>query len=136
MNISKLQQLIDGQSVTKAKILKTTGLTRPTLDGILSGKDFRVSTLEKIAKAVGVNVGVFFDEEEVKINQAGRDFFLENTFHDVNPVYAAATNKRQCSPAGDDTLSSEIASLKETIEQLRSQLKDKERIIQLYESRK
>lgn len=63
MNISKLNSLIDGESIMKAKIIKLTGISRPTLDSILDGNDFKVSNLEKIANALNIKVGYFFDEE-------------------------------------------------------------------------
>lgn len=68
MNVSKLHGLIDGKNITKAYILKETGITRPTLDFILEGKDFKVSNLEKIAKALKVPVGYFFDED-IKVEE-------------------------------------------------------------------
>lgn len=74
MNISKLHKLIDGKTVTKSYILKKTGLTRPTLDSILDGNDFKVSNLEKIAAALNVKVGYFFDEEITQVREAGRDY--------------------------------------------------------------
>lgn len=68
MNINKLQSLIDGKKITKAYIIKETGITRPSLDSILAGNDFKVSNLEKIALALKMPVGYFFDEE-IKIDE-------------------------------------------------------------------
>lgn len=68
MNTKKLENLIDGKKITKAYIIRKTGITRPTLDYILEGKDFKVSNLEKIADALKVPVGYFFDEE-IKIEE-------------------------------------------------------------------
>lgn len=63
MNYNKLQELIDGKKITKATVIKKTDITRPSLDSILAGNDFKVSNLEKLAKALKVPVGYFFDED-------------------------------------------------------------------------
>lgn len=65
MNIRKLTTLIDGKKITKASIIKKTGISRPALDSILDGNDFKVSNLEKIAHALCVSVGYFFDDDIV-----------------------------------------------------------------------
>lgn len=53
--------------ITKAQLVKGSGLTRVTIDKILKGGEVNVSTLEALAKGLGVGVGFFFDEvEEVK----------------------------------------------------------------------
>ena len=62
MDIKKLDKLIDGKKITKAFLIRKAGITRPTLDAILEGKDFKVSNLERIASALKVPVGYFFDE--------------------------------------------------------------------------
>ena len=64
MDIKKLDKLIDGKKITKAFLIRKAGITRPTLDAILEGKDFKVSNLERIASALKVPVGYFFDEKE------------------------------------------------------------------------
>lgn len=64
MNVNKLSSLIDGKRITKASIIKKAGISRPALDAILNGSDFKVSNLEKIAMALGVPVGYFFDESD------------------------------------------------------------------------
>ena len=66
MNYQKLKKLIDGKKVTKAKVIRETGISRPALDAILDGNDFKVTNLEKIAECLSVNVGYFFDEESIE----------------------------------------------------------------------
>ena len=63
MNINKLSQLIDGGVITKAHIIRQTGISRPALDSILDGNDFKVSNLEKLSRALNKPIGYFFDEE-------------------------------------------------------------------------
>lgn len=49
-------------NITKAQLIKNSGLTRVTIDKILAGGNINVETLESLAKGLGVNVGFFFDD--------------------------------------------------------------------------
>lgn len=61
MNTKRLNDLLTDNKISKADIVKGADISRPALDSILSGGDFKVSTLEKIAKFLKVHVGYFFD---------------------------------------------------------------------------
>ena len=63
MNKGKLKKLFDA-STDKYGDARKMGTTYQTLQNILRGADFKVSTLEGIAKFYGVPVGYFFDEAE------------------------------------------------------------------------
>lgn len=120
MDISKLSDLIDGKKITKAMIIKATGISRPALDAILEGNDFKVSNLEKIAKALNVKVGYFFDEE-IAIKNAGRDFVESGKIEHKGTEYNGG--------------SAVEADLRDQIATLKSQLEDKNKIIKLLESK-
>lgn len=67
MNISKLDQLIKDSPLRKADIIAQSGISKATLDNVLKGMDVKVSTIEAIARVLGVSPAVFFDgngEEE------------------------------------------------------------------------
>lgn len=67
VNIKKIQDKIDELKLSKAQLIKNSGLTRVTIDKILKGGEVNVSTLESLAKGLGVSVGFFFDDvEEIK----------------------------------------------------------------------
>lgn len=121
MNFKKLNELIDGRKITKASIIKKTGISRPALDSILSGNDFKVSNLEKIAVALRVPVGFFFDENDVEIREAGRDYVENGNIEHRGTEYNGSTSIEQ--------------DLRAQIAQLKSQLEDKERIIKLLEDK-
>ncbi len=121
MNVSKLNALIDGKKITKASIVKKTGISRPALDSILDGNDFKVSNLEKIARTLGVLVGYFFDDDTTEVRQAGRDYVERGKIEHKGPEYNGC--------------SSVEADLRDQIAQLKSQLEDKERIIRLLEGK-
>lgn len=63
LNINKLQKAMDDGQYTKTKLCSATGIARTTLDAILNGSDAKISTVESLAKVLGVGVGYFFDEE-------------------------------------------------------------------------
>lgn len=96
---------------------KQCGFTRPTLDGLLQGADVKISTLVAAARFFHRPVSYFFDEEPIAIREAGRD-------------YVETGKIEHNAPDGQCTIE---ADLRDQIAQLKSQLKDKERIITLYE---
>lgn len=63
MNLEKLRLLFDA-STDKYGDARKMGITYETMRNILTGSDFKVSTLEKIAAFYHVPVGYFFDEAE------------------------------------------------------------------------
>lgn len=123
MNINKLNNLIDGKKTTKASIIKKTGISRPALDAILEGNDFKVSNLEKIANALCVSVGYFFDEDTEIIRQAGRDYVERGKIEHQGTEYN-----------GPVTVEGELA--KENAELRRKLIEAQDKIIKLMEDRK
>lgn len=119
MNIRKLQNLIDGKKITKASIVKKTGISRPALDSILDGNDFKVSNLEKIANALCVTVGYFFDDEIIQINetrQAGRDYVERGNIEYSNDVLSERVKHLEMLISEKNE---RISELKERIEELK-----------------
>lgn len=51
------------RGISNKKLASMCGISAAAIGKILGGADFKVSNLEAIAKALGVSVGVFFDEE-------------------------------------------------------------------------
>jgi hypothetical protein len=123
MNIKKLNNLIDGKKTTKASIIKKTGISRPALDSILEGNDFKVSNLEKIASALCVSVGYFFDEE-TEVRQAGRDYVEKGKIEHNGTEYNGPVS------VADSDLAAENAELK------RELIEAQRKIIKLMEERK
>lgn len=74
VNIKKIQDKIDELKLSKVQLIKNSGLTRVTIDKILKGGEVNVSTLEALAKGLGVSVGFFFDDvEEINGNAISGD---------------------------------------------------------------
>lgn len=64
LNIKKIEDRLKDHGIKKSQLIKDSGLTRVTIDKILKGGDINVSTLEALAKGLGVNIGFFFDEND------------------------------------------------------------------------
>lgn len=110
MNYNRLNLLIDGKKITKASICRLTGLTRTTLDAILSGNDFKVSNLEKICQALNKPVSYFFDEtSKIDIHTEG----------DLSPAFTA----------GDVSYVVGDAVLAERIKHLEAHIVEKDKLI-------
>lgn len=68
MNISKLQKLVAESKLNKVQIAERCGFTRVTLDNALQGADVKVSTIESLAKVLGVSTASLFDDSESTVS--------------------------------------------------------------------
>lgn len=128
MNLNKLKALCEAKGA-RSELIRKAGISRPTLDAILSGGDFKVTTLEKIANAFNLPIGYFFDEElGTNIRTAGRDYLEhhDEVFGNKNTQY----NDKRISSTETENL------LRKQVEVLEAHLKDKEEIIQLLKESK
>lgn len=103
--------------ITKVKLCSATGIARTTLDAILNGADAKISTVEAIASELHLHIGYLFDEEEIQVRTAGRDYVERGKIEHRGPEYNGC--------------SSIEADLREQI----AQLEDKDKIIKLLESK-
>lgn len=125
MNLSKLRMLIDGKKITKAYVIKKTGISRPALDSILDGNDFKVSNLEKIADALNVSVGFFFDDTPHKTEV--------HTEGDYSP---ASDTGNVSVVVGDAVLAERVKSLEALVAEKDQRINElKERINELKEKK-
>lgn len=115
LNFKKIENAMIEHKVSKAKLCSSTGIARTTLDAILNGSDTKVSTIESIASALNLRIGYLFDED-TEIRSAGRDYVERGKIEHSGPEYHGVSNE---------------ADLRDQIAQLKSQLSDKERLIQI-----
>lgn len=113
-------------NITKAEMFKRTGIGRSTFDAILNGSDARVSTIEKIANVLGRSIGYFFDEENIEIRAAGRDY-VEKGKIEYN---ASSTRDAEYIGSVDCSVNSTVV-LEEKIRSLEAIIAEKERLIQV-----
>ena len=85
VNTKKIHDRMAELDMSKAQLIKLSGLTRVTIDKILAGGEINVKTLEALAKGLGVNVGFFFDDciqPNSQLQIGGSDNMLAG--HDAN----------------------------------------------------
>lgn len=70
MNIRKLNELVNTSRLNKVQIAERCGISRTTLDNVLSGADAKISTIETLVNTLGTTMGYLFDEQESPINPA------------------------------------------------------------------
>ena len=62
MNINKLQKLVADSKLNKVQLAEKCGFTRVTLDNVLQGSDAKISTIETLARVLGISVASLFDD--------------------------------------------------------------------------
>lgn len=125
MNISKIRELVDESKLSKVQIAEKCGFTRKTLENIMNGEvDAKISSIEALANALGVEVGYFFDEESEGARIAVADRGGRATAGDNSPIGADSS-------ACNTEL---VDSLHRQIEYLNSIISAKDEIISLLKS--
>ena len=134
MNIKALRNLLKEKKISQNEISRKIGMTQAGFSNALLKEDFKISTLEKIAKTLHVPVGYFFDEES------------NLTTHVNNGVQANGTNNKI--NIQTEKKNEEIKHLKEKLtdaqklieekerhlEELRQRILDKEELIEMYKN--
>lgn len=121
LNIGKLALAVEKSPLSKVDLAKKCGISRVTLDSVIKGKEIGLFKFLKLIDALDSKVGYFFDEEDIQIREAGRDYVEKGKIEHHGIEYSGNTSE---------------ADLREMIAQLKSQLADKERIIKMMESNK
>lgn len=62
-NRRKLEIAMAQACMNTEDVQKKAGIPRPTLNGLISGRNVRPGTIGKVAKALGVNVTAILEEE-------------------------------------------------------------------------
>lgn len=122
MKISKLQLLMSQSKVNNSNLASLSGVSDVTISKILNGADAKISTIEKIAEALKVPVGYFFDDSTVSQVSTGNSNIVvgrDNNGH---------INMAECQDKLEDALL-EIKHLKAVIEGKDKLLEEKERLI-------
>ena len=122
-NLSKIKYLAEKRGISIRELAERVGLGENRIHVMCRTNSTKIDTLEKIAKELCVPVSIFFDDDtqvtEIK----------STSIHTEGDYSPASESGAVCVNAG----SASEADLREQIAQLKSQLADKERIIQLLE---
>lgn len=120
MNTSKLKSAVESSGMLRKDIAAKSGISPQALKAILEGEvDPKVSNIEAVASVVGIKISYLFDEEDIQVREAGRDYVEKGKIEHHGNEYAGGSE----------------ADLRDQIAQLKSQLADKEKIIKLMEGR-
>lgn len=120
LNTNILEAAMKAAKMSKTQLCEETRIARTTLNAILAGSDARVSTIEAIAKALKIPVGVLFEPDDKDGVKTSGDFSPASYSGNVS-VFAG----------GDALLAEKVSSLQAQVNALRDSLADKDRIIRL-----
>lgn len=135
MNFSLLEKQVNHSKLGKARIAELSGISRTTLDAAINGADVKVSTLERIANALGVSASIFFaGTEETGVTIESGSTAAVNVHSTINaPITAMSSDATKL-----EALTAELShanALLESTRQILSEreqiIKEKERLIQL-----
>lgn len=62
MDTCILNELVKSSGLNKFQIAEQSGISRTTLDNVLAGADAKISTIESLAKVLGVKISQIFGE--------------------------------------------------------------------------
>lgn len=72
--------------MNKVQIAEKSGISRTTLDKLLSGADVKVSTVESLAKVLKVPVSCFYEEMSTKVDKTDTHIFVNDRKKDLSVV--------------------------------------------------
>ena len=72
--------------MNKVQIAEKSGISRTTLDKLLSGADVKVSTVESLAKVLKVPVSCFYEEMSTKVDKTDTHVFVNDRKKDLSVV--------------------------------------------------
>lgn len=112
-----LKERIDALGITQRKLAELIGVTPQTINAILTAKDVRTSTIERIASVTNMPIGFFFSEEPDK----------QSAVANGDGSVAVTGNNNV---AGNVTMGDNTAVLQERVKFLEQQVKDKESLLE------
>lgn len=115
MTGKELKERVDALGIAQRKLADKMGVTPQTINAILTAKDVRTSTIERIASVTGMPISFFFKEEADK----------QSAIVSGNGSVSVAGNNNVTSNAGD------TAVLQERVKMLEKLLDEKERLIKV-----
>lgn len=128
MKTGKLQALMNQRKINNSSLASLSGLSDVTISKILNGADAKISSIERIAEALKVPVGYFFDESSTNQINSGKSNVMVG--RDNNGQIAVS----ECQDRLEDALL-EIEHLKEIIDGKDKLIDEKERLINVLMSK-
>lgn len=88
----RFKETLEKYGITQMELADRLGINRVSVSRLLSEKnDIRLSTIEKIAKAIGCKVGDFFTDEMsgkdfVALIKSGNEFFCASSLKELEDI--------------------------------------------------
>lgn len=77
MDCDRVKQIIEASGLSNRELARITGLAPQTINSLVVDSDCKISTLEKVADALGVSLLYLLGDEEVKVEvRGGKNIFL------------------------------------------------------------
>lgn len=95
----RFKETLEKCGITQMELADRLGINRVSVSRLLSEKnDIRLSTIEKIAKAIGCKVGDFFEDEMSGTNftalvKSGNDFFCASSLKELEDIVSELKTK-------------------------------------------
>lgn len=121
MHLERIKIYTEQRRIPFKTLASSIGMSEGNLHRCVRENKIQANDLEKIAIALRIPIGFFFDENDVEIREAGRDYVENGNIEHRGTEYNGSASIEQ--------------DLRAQIAQLKSQLEDKERIIKLLEDK-
>lgn len=123
-NLQLIKQLAEERKIPITQLAAMVQVSEQQIHLMCRTNSTKIETLEKIAKALGVRVGYFFDEEVMEVRQSGGDYVEHGNIEHNGTEYRAET-MNVGAPSED------AAVMAEKVKALEALLAEKERLIQV-----
>lgn len=130
-----LEKYVNRSKLGKARIAELSGISRTTLDAAINGADIKISTLERIANAIGVPACIFFEcKEEERVTITNGSAAAVNVHAPINaPITASSSDKAKLEAITAELAHANalLAANRQLLSEREQLIKEKERLIQL-----
>lgn len=94
MNINLLNKLVLTSKMSKMQIAEKCNLSRTTLDNVLAGADAKVSTIETLAKVLGVKTSSLFEDEAALFDEHSEHSQVKSLMDEINRLQSLLNTRK------------------------------------------
>lgn len=94
MNINLLNKLVLTSKMSKLQIAEKCNLSRTTLDNVLAGADAKVSTIETLAKVLGVKTSSLFEDETASFTEHSEQTQIKSLMDEINRLQGLLNTRK------------------------------------------
>lgn len=94
MNVNLLNKLVLTSKMSKIQIAEKCNLSRTTLDNVLAGADAKVSTIETLAKVLGVKTSSLFEDETALFNEHSEQSQIKSLMDEISRLQSLLNTRK------------------------------------------